>query len=726
MTLSNRIICAAVLGLLVAARGQAAAPSPALIISEAASNVVTVTAVSDAKVTIGLTIVNRTTFDIAEVRAVVTDFVPATGPMVRQKPESVVIEGAQADGTFAMPKASKKTITITVQLPAALEYRSHVALSYLLPDQNKTPETVESDIKVTRSAAAQPTVAIDETIAAVQAVIPFLHSGSTEPVSVSIRETAGASVTVKPKLQSFLYKPKADVSFNTPAKLDASPVTVGPKGTADVQLRITGVRSAGPYAATVRFLTDNAAPIDRTFNVYARQSWAVAAAFILAGVLVALALRTLATVVGPRLALTNRATVLFQQLHEAAIDAKDDPVATAVVEGLRQSLSQAWDPLARSGRVVGTTVLDLFEAKLPLLRSWIRLRRAIAPDLPAAVRKPADDALAAAQTVLENPATTAAAIEEQRGKLADVPAALAKAAAEELKKAIDAARTELQGADPEIVDLRTRLGDVSAKLDPKNATSVKDAFAAVDALRRQYTAHLGRRLRAEIKPNAPFGIDPAEWTAITSETESLLARINTAKNADAAADAYQSALQAFVRPVATALSVELATKIAANTPSKAQYEALKTRVDTLLTDMAAGKLADVAARLHDIIRDYGQVQTAAGSPMGGAVAAAVSAVATAPSMAASALMTLFGFAPLAAELSQPGAVRAVRSRAQWTGIASLLLVILLAVGLGVKTLWAADWTWGSPRDYLIAFLWGAGLSAFTYDGIATLMDRWSS
>lgn len=51
------------------------------------------------------------------------------------------------------------------------------------------------------------------------------------------------------------------------------------------------------------------------------------------------------------------------------------------------------------------------------------------------------------------------------------------------------------------------------------------------------------------------------------------------------------------------------------------------------------------------------------------------------------------------------------------------IIVMIAVLLGLQTLYINDLTWGSPASIMIALLWGLGLHQVAYGGIGDIVNK---
>jgi hypothetical protein len=272
---------------------------------------------------------------------------------------------------------------------------------------------------------------------------------------------------------------------------------------------------------------------------------------------------------------------------------------------------------------------------------------------------------------------------------------------------------------PALNELIADFGASTPSLDVK--------FAKLNTLRRRYVEVLSRSLLQQLNAKPPFDMDADVWSTARERAKALLLRVETAPDADAAVATYLEAVRSWLRPQLSAFAIDLRNKAAVGTVHQKQFLDLKDKVEALLADVDAGKLDGALTRVAPLLADYKQLLGTAGSTLGSDAAAGLKGLTDAIKMAPAAggvdLLRHFGSVPSAQQLSQRGA-RAVNQRKErLISFGAVAIVLVLAVLVGVKALWAEDWTWGGGTAYLVAFLWGAGLSGFTFDGVTGLLKR---
>jgi hypothetical protein len=670
----------------------------ALEVGEAQNNVVAYTVASETP-SITLTVMNTKDEDVSA-RVRLSPFVDSGGTPYATKPLPAELKV----GRFG---TEELTINCTGKLAKADTYTAILRLAA------KDAVTTVA-IKLTRPAAAAAGITVDDVPGIFVAMPVGFSAGTSEPFAVRIRESGGAAVTVQPPVvTSFSLKPNEKVSMSA-----AFPTFTGPaaaltaKGSTTMHLALQGIKSAGRYEGKADFAADGLAPVSKTFTVYARQPCTVAASFIALGVLVSFLLRWYAKVGRPRLLVMNRVANLADELRKAAAAADDDAEAVRFTGSLRAALVRRYEYLAHVGRLVGATDFDLFESKLPLLMTWIEVRRdLLALSLPVGARKTLEDGLREAAATIANSAATAVDVAQQASKLGALRSKTEAEAAAEIGKMLDDLDAELAGsADPGAAALRNRALAIRQRIQEKDYAG---ALADVTDLRLDYIALLTRALRKKL-PDVPLGMTQNDWAPIEAEATAFLDAADAAADPDVAFAAYKKALEAWLRPAAVALQTKANTEAAKAGPLS-PYAVIAAELGTIAGDVAAGKVMAAAERFAALRLRY----DAAGAP---------------PAKLAHAAALAAPAGPVTALLDIPSANRRIgidtafgRAIAHWGliigTVLSTLLIMVLAILLGVKILWADDWTWGGPMSALIAFLWGAGLHAVTYDGLSGLVSK---
>ena len=51
--------------------------------------------------------------------------------------------------------------------------------------------------------------------------------------------------------------------------------------------------------------------------------------------------------------------------------------------------------------------------------------------------------------------------------------------------------------------------------------------------------------------------------------------------------------------------------------------------------------------------------------------------------------------------------------------------ILIATAVGIGVLWNSSLTWGGPGDQLAAVLWGLGVHQLSYNGLSSVIEKFT-
>lgn len=707
------------------------------MVAEATANVVKV-ASTTADTDFSITVVNLTNRPVGGVAPQLGPFVDGSG---KAAPARLDAEGAPVASFALKPYGSR---SLNIHVTAA---RPGVFAAKLWLGGGAT--ALVTTIEVTRT-DAPPALTIGNSLP-FKVKAAWFGPTTTALQTVRVTQTGGAGAVElsPPQRVSVLYKPDEKVTLDAPgvtlvepaASASAPPFLVAPNDHNDISYAFTGFPSAGRYEAVLSFSSPASAPVTRTVSIYVRENWPMAALWIGLGVVVAFLLRVYGTVLAPRLALESRAAALFAQLRDArASAAPNDAAASAVADAMHGALLARWNTLASTGRLVGSTDLDLYEQKIPLLRDWLQLRAWLGKHLPPATQVLAQTTLNSSEAVLRNPAATAAEISAQAAALAGLPLRLDQSAVAELGVAVTELRNALHGsADPRLQALNAALTTLSATM-PHDAASMVHFAAALNGLRLDRAHFLIADLHALLARPAPRQF-PLQWPPLTAGCTRVLNA--AAADADAQIAAYTDAFARLGLPIASAVAAEAGAAAALAGPHAGDWQLVQSNAQTVLAGIAArpptGAPADLAALLDDsqALHDSDARLAAAAAAHGrhagpAAMPQALPAglnigalIASAPAAAGAGWLNFIGYGPTAERLDGPAALANARRRELRLSVAALLVIGALAIAAGVQALWANNWVWGGATAYLIAFLWGAGLSGFTFDGVKNLFAKWS-
>lgn len=694
-----------------------------LVVAEAVNNVVKMGETFSDQVKFKLTVVNPKDRPIAGIVARITPFKDAN--LVAAK--AVLDNGEATSQPFALAAHASHELDIDVALPNT---GSHSARLWLAAGGDASFVTLQ----VTRAQKTSSLAIGNLNPIAIDA--PLRGTTGSGPQSVPVTESTGVDgVLPVPRLQAVLYRPNDKVAIAAPGIELASgePTPVKGGSSTAIPLALNGFAKAGRYEATLQFATPASAPVSRTMLVYVREGWLVAAFWIALGVGLAFALRIYATVLAPRLALQSRVGLLFQQLRALGSESAGDLVAVAVTDGMSVALAARWDHLAPTARLTPAD-LDLHESKIPLLQNWLRLRRSLPTGLPTATQDLAAKALSLAQTVLENPAASAQDVANQTSALGALPGTLDQSAFDELRRAVSDLQAELEkGTDARQRALHAEVTRLAATL-PRAALSMRAWQEDFIHLRKQYADVLLEGLLQLLKALPSTPVAAALTQANAEEARALLHEALAAEGADIKVARYRQAFAMIARPVALAVLAEANTAATAPGANAMLWQNLRTNSQALLTAISARPSTATLADLTQLLSDRQAPALVAASTLKAAPALRSGPSAQPSSMlpavlaglgasAGSGLLDFTMETPCAALLARRDVLDKVRRRERLLGGVALLLISLVAIGLGLKTQWADDWAWGGGTAYLVAFLWGAGVSGFSYDGVKNLLAK---
>ncbi len=694
------------------------------MVAEAANGIVKVVTPA-AEVSITLTVVNTSSKSIAGVVARVAPFSDATGART-----PVLVEPA----SFTLEPFASQTLKLSgsLQKPGV-----HVAKLWL--GAGATAQV--TSIEITRP--ERPAVVTISALQPVEVVASWWgpNTSPEQRLKATLVGGSGTFTLPAPELQ-VLYKPDEKVTLSAPG-VTLHPATAAQRsyslqasGSIEVPVAFTGFPSAGRYEATLKFAQPASAPETRTVTIYVRDHWLVAALWITLGVLVAFVLRAYGAVLAPRLALETRVAGAFEQLTAAqsAAQRSDDKTGANVVAQLHGALAARWNTLASNGRLVGSTDLDLYEAKIPLLTIWLQLRSWLRMELPPATYALARDALAAAQAVLVNPAAAGADVSAQSTILAGLPFRLEQSALKELADTVQSLDAALSGRnDPRLVTLRKGLKALASNM-PTDASSIVTFAEALNQLRLDRIDILIADLESLLSRPQLRQIEPARWQALAASIFQTLREAGP--TAESRIAAYTQAFAMVASPIAKAVATEAQLAVDTGGSLLVQWQSVLGNARTVLAGISAqpptGEPADLEVLIDDSDKVHGASRAgAAPLPRSGPNAQPqaildIKTLISAPGASAGAgWLNFLGYGPRASQLEAPKALAGARRRELRLSLCALAVISCLTVLAGVQALWSNNWSWGGATAYLVAFLWGAGMSGFTFDGVKNLLAKWA-
>ena len=710
---------------LAGAHATAAAQGAAdLVVAEAANGIVKVAAPA-VEVNVTLTVVNTSNKAITGIVAQAAPFSDATGSRtsIRIDPASFPL------GPFA---SQALKLSGSLQQPGV-----HVAKLWLAADTTAQMTSIE----ITRT--EKPAVIAISELQPFEVVASWRGPNTSQKqfLKATLEGGSGGYTLPAPEVQ-VVYRPDEKVILAAPG-VTLHPATAAQRSfplqtnsSVEIPVAFTGFPSAGRYEATLRFAQPASAPETRTVTIYVRDHWLVAALWITLGVFVAFVLRAYGAVLAPRLALETRVAAVFEQLTAArfASQRSDDSTGASVVTQLHDALAARWNTLASNGRLVGSTDLDLYEAKMPLLNTWLHLRGWLRMQLPPATHTLARDALAAAQAALVNPAATSTDISAQATVLGGLPFRLEQSSLNELADTVNTLGAALAvSKDPRFETLSKKLKALSSNM-PTDAASIVTFAEALNQLTLDRVNILFGDLESLLSRPQLRQLEPAQWRDLSSSSTQTLR--DAGPSPESRISAYTQAFAMIASPIAMAVEDEAQRAVDAGGAQLAQWQMVLNNARTVLAGIAAQPLSGGPADLQVLIDDSDRVHRAAtafaaphqrGGPSAQTQANLdIKSLISAPGASAGTnWLNFLGYGPRASQLEAPRALTEARRRERLLSLWALAVIACLTVLAGIRALWSNDWVWGGATAYLVAFLWGAGLSGFTFDGVKNILAKWT-
>jgi hypothetical protein len=691
------------------------AQKPALVVLELAGGTeLKLKDVSDPAVSYPLTVENRGSAGMKKVEVTVSSFVSASGdtasptlsllsppPPGAARGPSVILD---------MPAGKSVPLYLGAELPKAAMYRAVVRFV------SGKEILLNFAVEIVRTRAQQPIEISD--LPAVQSTATFLHCDFSQLVEATAYSTGGTVVLLPPVLHRATLKLKNDSTAGvaTGLKLQTGQqVTVEAGLPQKIQFKVLNLEGPGRYDATIRFPAAGYQPIEKTITVYVRDSFLMAVVYIALGALVSLGVHAYTARIRPRLIVQQWVSGMFADLNALQARTGEDPVSRELVQRVSDNLANQWDELRPKRRAPASEDFDLFNQIVQSLRPWIELRRQLLAIRPVSIRDQFMSDLLDASEAFIRSLPVATEVQASVKALEELPTKINTALVIALRDQVQRFGTELSGDSPQAQELSKELRNVRKQLD-RNDT--KAALAALDLVRGDYVRLLAADLKARITvaANPPGGVAPEDWKKLAASAGKALADLDKISDAEEKTQAFRKVFQSYLTVVSKGLG-SLSNKVPED-----DRPAIQEKLVNVKAEIEAGNLAAAWRTLDAIEKDVSSKLQP--GTMGGAEAAAalVLKAAAAPSAAAGALdlIDIVDAAPPSEVLRRSGAAAAAERRIDIFDVLLTFIVILVAVAIGLQTLWADNPTWGGWLSYLAAFVWGFALDQFTHAGVLAL------
>ena len=701
-----------------AAQTAKAAAAPTVVLAEAgaASGGITLADVGHPDVAIPLHWVQKNGRARIELQLEVTPLANTRGEGLAP---TIVTGAAPEASSIKLEPRGLQGVTLKARLLDAGTYR---ALLRVTLDDGATKTALDPvPITVTRTHTMP---AVEFSTASLPVEAPwFARSLSATPALAAYTSAAGgimlapaqlAQATRKNTMEAAAEGTATRITLAKPAS-GAAPTYVEPGKSTPLALELAGIPGPGRYDATVRFVSEGYKPLDTKVVVLVREPASLALFLVFVGVLMSFGIQLWGTAIKPARELRQHVAGLLELVHAArrqAGAAADDGQVRTLLDGIHSSLQQrasaAWYLRPQSAAAV-----NVYDAIVPALPTWISLWRQLPQVRPESVREPHRQTLETVCTLFlaqaPDPIQVAAAIQsldQMPGKIrADVAQALGSAISK-LEKSM--------GGDPRavIVNLLPQLRSAAEHLA---SGQVEAAIGVYEQVLRGYVAEMAKTLLQRVDPALPQppGLSPSEWQDLKRDTLVALAGVDSQPQVDQALAQLRQATQTYVQGFAAGLRRAVESRPDA---IRQPVEDAAKKVDNAVAD---GDLVGAWNALREVQQAYALAQVLLSQAMGPDRVGLLIA-ATQPPGGTFDAQTSFDLPGWRTELGRPGTA-AKMARRTFFGDLAISLVVLVVAGLGgLHTLWVPNLVWGGCGAYLAAILAGFAADRATQLAAAAL------
>lgn len=646
--------------------------------------------------------------------------------------EAEVTINAPTPSPVNLDKYGRATFVVEGSLPLSGTWQSALRISH--------DGVVDAPLALTVIRSRAPSSVQIESTTLARVDTPLNGPASVTRI-VTIRETTGRTVTLaRPHLLS-LTRTDGQTQLEEEGKIASISDDAGTDFSQDKDITVEGDESLrlrvalelperpAEYSYKLRFEEPGAQPTDVSFTTTVRRPpwWPTLA--IVGGLVLSLILRL---VWAERLS-RNAARLPFAYLNQAfdRMSARLGPLSPEevdIVSGLAGAIEEADREAATGDQVDAAKRAEALNLLLPACEAWVRLSRRVT-DGPESLRP------------------------RFRAALADLAGQFGEAGREEtiasgMDTAIDGVKRDYDQAVNELVKgeidkFRAEAAVVTTSGGTRVTAYLDEANAALEASRPDEASRLlvkaqgeaARLLATQVKTQIAAGPDPApglseaEWDIAVALVKQLLDEAEAEPDPEKAFARFQEADRRLLTAALGALRRQAMSRIGGleGKQSRTQKEDaeltlsrdLLTRINAA-SGLVATKPSEAAAELAALIEEERQPS-------------ATRAARNASRMAHLALGWSLG--PLASSVPRgtPASptfrtvtVGALRKERRLLELLALVVAGMVALPLGLNYLYSTNYTWGSLRDVLGAFIWGLGshqLSGQAFTGITGLRQH---
>ena len=637
------------------------------------------------------------------------------------------LDGKSGPGANTEVKAREAArLQITAKLPAAGAYGSTISLIY---DDARFPIA----LKITRT-AAQPTISVVGL-----GPVVFNDWANERVMRFSITETGGSQLSLRPpsvvSLQRKLGNTSLQAGFTSiqffkvkndgTEELIDKDVDVSAHESVPIVMKLKDVDPPGEYNGSLALSSNDGAVPAQAFTFYIKRPGWLCALVIAFGVAISHWLRNYIKRGRPRLIIARRIVILRQDIN-ALSDQLPDQQDKDLLDFFNRRLSRSEDDLEINEPSTIEPVLNDLNAKLSLIPLWSNLRRRIAAVEPPSDADAVRNDLDAAREFLEaNKVDTEADINAMRAKIRAAFNTLDEAIRKRLAGEVESFQKIAGSAQADLSDIRksefeSRVLNVltaATAAIQKSPPDAKEVRTLINNARLAYagllTNDLNEKLTLVVKPVSMNG---AEWTALKSTFEANVQTVREASEGTAAVKAYEDVFAAYLNlliQVARATLKDVQPRVDA--ANDAEWKAKLLEAGRSL-DIAETRLRD--RELPKAQESYNAARTILDeavkkfpAPQGMSVGAPKpTELSTVPAMQRISAFTVADFAdPVERRHFEWLQLSNIKTKLRRRDLLVTLIVGLVAVALGVYSIWVDNPSWGTAKDYFVALLWGLGV-----------------
>ncbi len=688
-----------------------------------------------------------------EVKNLRVEVAPFTGPNSIQSSVTWKVNNDAGDKPVNVPGLSSIPLELSSNLPIAGNYDSTIWLIY---GERRWP----IKLTVTRTRAAPSLDVLGVEVTRETATLGSKDSS----IWLTLHEKAGRQVMLNlPTLTSLALvqsdKSKVQAKFDSiqttclgqDCKIENGFVILRPGQTTHLNLTVVGLEDSGEYAGTLRVAGPEGDAIDQPITILRRKSAWLAGFLIFVGVALSFCLRHYASTVRPRLIRQREALGLKEDLDGLKRTKDLSADEQEVLEHLSVQVRDLIEDIATVRDNNGEQIIKDIKAKVEIFPRWVQERGRVEAVRPVELQAQFAESLNKVKVFMNESTVTDEALKEVRATLDGIGPGIKAKIKEDLAKKVTEFKNELNSLRNTTASnsVKARLtNEVEPKITSveqflKTDAKLKEAGDAYSEARLAYIRILCEELGSSVPADPPLGFEATEWQTLKDQVTSATSAAEKATDPAEAMKLYLSAYSNYVRQLTwklqkrLAIAQETVAKHASISPDdRAKYKGMLDSVSTALVQaLAKVDSGDVrgAAADYELGRKTFVLVDDAVKAAGGGVLAAESAGAAAPAEAATAGTVPGPFTlPFLGVFTKTGktpTLLEVTRQLGWWDLVFTLAVLLIAVFLGLKLLWAGNATWGGWDAYLSAVLWGLGLhqvSGAAFEGLQGLAGKFSS